>query len=369
MREISLPARTAINALHKQEKVEVGEFMAILKPAGFSQFLRGGVDKAQGVLVHGASRGSVRERASAIASAVIGKGDDPFALLRLDESDLAGDPGRLADEIQSLSLLGGRRVIFVENAGATLAKAIEPFADAKSAGNLVVAEAGPLPKTSKLRQLFESGENLWSLACYEDSERDLHEIIGEELASFEVGPEVREALSTILGADRQLTRQELRKLATYCHGRQRIELADVEAICGDVAGFSSDDLVHAAFGGDISETSRLFHRLVESGTASSSLLSIALSHAARLMRFRAEMGRGKTAQTLIRGARPPIFFKHQDALLRELGLWDEEALLAGSRILSRATLDSRDCAALGDPIAERAFLSLARSALGQRRAA
>src|SRR5437762_3375029 len=98
--------------------------MAILKPQSLSGFLRRDIDAAQGVLVYGADRGGVRERAQAIAAAVAGKSDDPFSLLKLDESDLAADPGRLADEIQGLSLLGGRRVIWIENAGSALAKAI-----------------------------------------------------------------------------------------------------------------------------------------------------------------------------------------------------------------------------------------------------
>jgi DNA polymerase-3 subunit delta len=343
--------------------------MAILRAQSLSSFLRNGADAAVGVLVYGADRGGVRERAAAIAAAVMGKTGDPFALLRLDESDLAADPGRLADEIQSLSLLGGRRVIAVENAGNALAKSIEPFADAKQVGNLVVGEAGSLAKSSKLRQLFENGRCLWSLACYEDTDRDLHDLIDDELGAFDVNPAAREALAALLGADRQLSRQELRKLAIYCHGQARIDLADVEAICGDVTGFSSDGLMHAAFGGDLAEASRLFHRLTESGTASSSLLSLALIHSARLMRFRAEMRRGKSAETVIRGARPPTFFKDQAAIIRALDLWDEDVLLLASQILSRATLDGREQAALQDQIAERAFLSLARSALGARRAA
>ena len=304
-----------------------------------------------------------------IAGAVTGSSGDPFAVLKLDESDLAGDPGRLADEIQSLSLLGGRRAIFVENAGNALAKAIEPFADARPAGNLIIAEAGSLAKSSKLRALFEGGKCLWSLACFEDTGRDLHDLIDDELGELEVSPDAREALAALLGADRQLSRQELRKLAIYCHGGRRVEIADIEAICGDVTGFSSDALMHAAFGGDLSEASRLFHRLADSGIASSSLLSQALLYSAKLMRFRAEMGRGRSAETVIGGERPPIFSKDKAAIIRALGLWNEEALLTASQILSRAIRDSRDHSALADQIAERAFLSLARSALEQRRAA
>src|SRR5262249_4559559 len=148
----------------------------------------------------------------------------------------------------------------------------------------------------------------------------------------------------------------------YCHGTGRVELADVAAICGDVTGSSGDDLLHAALGGDLNETSRLFHRLVDARQSPDSPLSISLYSIARLMRWRAEMARGKSAEALIRGARPPIFFKAQDAIIRELKLLNEETLMSASHLLSRASLESRDHPALQGQIAERAFLSLARMA-------
>jgi len=72
---------------------------------------------------------------------------------------------------------------------------------------------------------------------------------------------------------------------------------------------------------------------------------------------------------VIRGARPPVYGKEQAAILHELTLWNTEALLAAAQILSRAILEGRNLPALEEQIAERAFLSLARSALQQRRAA
>jgi DNA polymerase III subunit delta len=87
------------------------------------------------------------------------------------------------------------------------------------------------------------------------------------------------------------------------------------------------------------------------------------------MHFRAEMDRGKTAQAVIAAARPAVFFKAKETLARELSLWNEESLMAASQLLSRASLETRKYAALQDQIAERAFLSIARMALQQRRAA
>ena len=343
--------------------------MTILKAASLPSFLRGDLETAIAVLVYGPDEGGVRERANAITVAVVGEAPDPFAVVKLDDADLASDPGRLADEAQALSLLGGRRVVRVENAGSAFAKAVEPLAAAGVTANIVVAEAGNLPRSSKLRSIFETGKRLWCIPCYEDSAGDLQELIADELAGFALDANAREALASLLGADRQLSRQELRKLAIYCHGQLAIELTDIEAVCGDVTGAGADDLLHAAFGGDLSETSRFFHRLVASGSSSSGLLSMGINHAARLARLRTDMRRGRSADSVVRSARPPVPFKVQDALIRELRSWDEEALIGASHILSRAIIDCRENARLGDQIAERAFLSLARSALQQRRAA
>ncbi len=65
------------------------------------------------VLIFGPDHGLVAERAAALAKAVAGNSDDPFALVRLDGSDLAADPARLIDEARTVALFGGRRTIWV----------------------------------------------------------------------------------------------------------------------------------------------------------------------------------------------------------------------------------------------------------------
>jgi DNA polymerase-3 subunit delta len=347
--------------------------MAVLKWTGIDGFLRRDVEKAIAVLIYGPDGGTVRERARQLVISAAGSIDDPFIVTRLDDAALAADPARLVDEAQAMSLMGGRRVIWVENAAAGFVKAM-PLVASGPAGNLIVAEAGALAKSAALRSLFEPAASLWIVPCYEDSAIDLERLIAEELDAKGIATdvEVRQALIDLLGADRRMSRQELAKLALYCHGKTHVTLADVEAVCGDVAELSADDLLNAVFDGAIGDADDAFTRLRDSGLSGSGLLSMATSHAARLTRLRVDVERdGRTPEIAVRQARPPVFFKQQPAVQRQVALWDAETLLAASELLGRATRDTRttSLSALNDQLTHRAFLSLARLALQRRHSA
>ncbi len=343
--------------------------MAILKWTGIDGFLRRDAGKAAAVLIYGPDGGTVRERARQLVISVAGSIDDPFSVVRLDDADLGGDPARLLDEAQALSFGGGRRVVWIENAGSGFLKAV-PLLALDRPGNLIVAEAGALAKSSGLRGLFEPAAQLWVVPCYEDSEVDLERLIVEELDAkgLATDMEVRQALIDLLGADRRMSRQELAKLSLYCHGRTQVTLADVEAVCGDAADLSADDLLNAVFDGALADADEAFMRLRDSGQSGAGLLAMAANHAARLTRLRVDVERGKSPEMAVRQARPPVFFKQQPVLQRQVALWDGESLLAASEMIGRATRDTRTTtlSALNDQITHRAFLSLARLALQQR---
>jgi DNA polymerase-3 subunit delta len=249
-----------------------------------------------------------------------------------------------------------------------------PLVASGPTGNLIVAEAGALAKSAALRNLFEPAQNLWIVPCYEDSAIDLERLIAEELEAkgLSTDVDVRQTLIDLLGSDRRMSRQELAKLALYCDGKTHVTLADVAAVCGDVAELSADDLLNAVFDGAIADADDAFTRLRDSGVSGTGLLTIAASHAARLTRLRVDVERnGRSPEMAVRQARPPVFFKHQPAVQRQLALWDGESLLAASELLGRATRDTRTTAlsALNDQITHRAFLSLARLALQRRHSA
>jgi DNA polymerase-3 subunit delta len=342
--------------------------MTALSGAAIDRFLSRPDPAVLAALIYGPDAGGVRERASAVVRAIAGSLDDAFAVVRLSDDLLASDPARLADEQASLSLMGGRRVIWVSEAGAAFLQAVSPLLATPRPGNMIVAESGSLQKKAPLRALFEASDEAVAIACYADGAREIDALIAAELraAKLSIDDDAREHLASLLGADRALSRQALVKLTTYAFGSGRVTLADVEAICGDAAEHSLDDLVDAVYGGDLDSADSIFQALLDAGTAPDRMISVASQHTARLAQMRIQMDGGRRSEDVVRGARPQIFFKRQAGMIRQLGAWELEGLGAAGHALGAATLQMRGEPALSEAIAHRCLLALARRARGTR---
>lgn len=342
--------------------------MAVLKGAALAAFARAPGRDTKAVLIHGPDAGQVREMAAGIVRAAAGSTDDPFRVVNLPDSSLAADPALLADEARSLSLIGGRRVVRVAPAARGFQIAIEAYLADPGGEALIVAEAADLPRSSRLRTLFETSKATAIIACYGDSAEDLRGLVTRSAAeaNLALADDVLEHVVDRIGSDRALSRQELEKLMLYCYGSESITLEDVDAACGDVSAASLDALLDATFGGDVAECCRRLAQLDESGVSPATVLTSAGNHLARLQEFRSEIDRGRPRDGVMRAARPPIHFSRQGAVARQLSLWSGAALDGALSTVLEATAMTRQFAALDYAITERALLSLARRAQSLR---
>jgi DNA polymerase III subunit delta len=345
--------------------------MAILKKPAIEAFIRAPSPGTKAVLVYGPDAGRVHEVAAGIVRSAAGSLDDPFTVAHVPDASLAADPALLADEARSLSLLGGRRVVWVAPAGRGFQGAIESYLADPGGDGLIVAEAAALQKTSKLRTLLEQSKLCAVIACYEDSTEDLRALVRRAAAqsSLAVSDDVVEHVVDRIGGDRALSRREIEKLVLYCYGKESIELDDIEAVCGDVSAASLDALLNATFGGDMAESCRRLAQLEEAGMSASGVLTNTGNHVARLQEFRNEIDRGKSRESVLSGARPPIPFPRQPAIARQLALWTGSALEGAVGTVLEATALTRQFGSLEHAITERALMSLARRAQALRRRA
>jgi DNA polymerase-3 subunit delta len=341
--------------------------MAVLKAAALEQHLRSGV-LAPAYLVYGPDAGKVGEVARALVSKIAGSLDDPFTLVRLHDEQLADDPQLLADEVFSRPLLGARKAIWITTAGSAFARAYEQIGELPAEGNIIVAEAANLPKSAKLRAGFESSPLAQAVPCYEDTLDDLDRLIDDSFAAsrLDVLPEAKAALLTHLGENRALSRSEIEKLILYCLGRDRVTLADVEAVCSGRTAAELNDLIDAVFGGDLALTASLLDLQLKSGVSGSRLLAVVASYVPFLQKLALDVAGGISPAQAVRGARPPIFFSRQERTGQQLKIWDIEALSSAARSIAHAIKQTRELPALEDQIAERSLLSLARLAAGRR---
>ncbi|WP_187968947.1 DNA polymerase III subunit delta [Aquibium microcysteis] len=298
------------------------------------------------VLVYGPDRGLVSERAKRFAGGTGLDLDDPFSVVKLEAGEIEGDPGRLIDEASTVSMFGGRRLIWLRNAGThkAIAEAVKALCERPPQDAIVLVEAGDLKKNAPLRTVAESARCAMALPCYADEGRSIDQLLDQELqaADMMITLEARQLLKSQVGGDRLASRGEIQKLILYAAGRATIEVADVEASLGDVAGVSADQVVDAMLQGRLAEMDEKMQRALSAGTAPFLLLSTTMRQFQLLSALRADMDvSGRNASSVVAGARPPVFFARRTIVEHALARWTSDALAQGLDRLQQTVLLTR----------------------------
>jgi DNA polymerase-3 subunit delta len=339
--------------------------MTAIKAADADRFIAKPDPAQPVVLVYGPDVGLVRERIEALIRASVDDPNDPFAVVRIESEELSGNPGRLADEANTIPMFGGRRAVLLRvNSRHNILPLVEAVLEAPPRDCRVIIEAGELRKNAPLRALCEKAKAAAALACYPDNERDLARLIDEEMreANLTLSPEARAALTSLLGGDRLASRGEVRKLALYAAGKNRIELADVLAVVSDASALSLDGVVDATFAGKMPEVESEFNKARGEGLAPGTIVSAALRQVAQLHKMRIALDDGGDVESVMMRGAPPVHFSRKDRVGAALRTWSAPRLLRAMEQLADASLETRRTPALAETIVQRTLLSLAVNA-------
>jgi DNA polymerase-3 subunit delta len=316
------------------------------------------------VLLYGEDVGLIRERASRLVRAVAGSTDDPFRVAELERDGFAG----IADEMASLSLAGGRRVVRVREATDAASASVQ-MALAGKGSALLVLEAAGLATRAKLRTLVERAPDAMAIACYRLEGRALEQEIRGRLGEHGIAcdSEALTWLASQLGADQAVTQREVEKLAVYAGPGGQVDITAARVCVGDLAGLSLEDALFAATSGNIAEADRALELAMAEGATPVGVLRSMLMHIQRLQRARSAVGGGMSAGEAAKAARPPVFFRREAGFVQALGLWSSPALeLAASRIWD-AERACKHTGAPADSICRNALIGLAQRGAAARR--
>ena len=343
--------------------------MVALKAADVDAFVARPNPERPIVLLFGPDAGLVHERAEKLINASVDDPRDPFALVRIEGDALASEPSRLVEEAHTVPLFGGRRAVWIKSGSRNFAAAVEAVVASPPVDCRIVIEAGDLKRNAPLRAICEKARSAAVLPCYADNERDLARLIDDEMrdAKLTITPDARAALVSLIGGDRQASRSEIRKLALYAHGKDRVVLEDVIAVVADASALGLDAVVDAAFTGRASDTEAQFSKALSAGTSSGSIMSWALRYVTQLHKARVALDAGEDTFIAMRSFMPPVHFSRADTVQAALRSWTAPRLERAMEQLAEAALNVRRTASLADSLAQRALLSLAVSARRKER--
>lgn len=347
--------------------------MAKLKAHEVDTFIAKSAPGFRIYLIYGPDRGLVSERSSTIAKGLKIPLDDPFSVIRLEAGAIHADPARLADEALTVSMFGGKRLVWIKDAGNEkgLIEALKTLAANPPDTSTVIIEADDLKPASALRMLCENSPAIMALPCYADDAKGVDRLIDSQLsgAKLTISLDARQLLKSSLGGDRLASRSELEKLVLYARGSGRIIFADVEAAIGDVSASTMDELADAILSGNTVDMDMIFAKLTERGMSIQTILSTLTRQLNSLMEQRFGMDTdGKSAATAVASARPPVFFARKALVERILGSTSADTFLRYLARIQLTVLECRKNANLANAICHRALLAMSiEQGRGKRR--
>ena len=166
---------------------------------------------------------------------------------------------------------------------------------------------------------------------------------------------------SLIGGDRQASRSEIRKLALYAHGKERITLDDVLAVVADASALALDAVIDAAFAGKTADVESQFAKALAAGTAPGTIMSGTLRYVSQLHKARVAFDAGSSDDAM-RAFIPPIHFRRTSTVEAALRSWTAPRLGRAMEQLAEAALNVRRTPALSEALAQRALLNIAMAA-------
>jgi len=258
----------------------------------------------------------------------------------MDGDGLKSDPALLADEASSQSLFGDKRFIRLQLKRDEAMSAIENFLDADICENLVIATAGNLTKTNKLRKLAEKSPMIATHICYQPGEKELVPLLVDNAKNL--GLRLDRSLASQIAKNcnynRTLALIEVEKLSLYYDstpsGETHSHANLIDALPADFAKLSADtsadnqgELVNALLSGNIQKGGEEVAQSREIGWNPISVLRALQRRIILLAGMRTKVDQGGRAQDIV-SKNYAVFWKDRDVMTIQLMTWSSQRLAA-----------------------------------------
>ncbi len=185
-------------------------------------------------LVYGPNEGLVRNIIQSLSS--IFKNNEQVDEVVLSAKNLDEEPSQIINEIQTFSMFSAKKIIYIDAIKDKHSSIIEDIKNIEFNNAILILKSDNLTKSSKLRKLFDSSKNIFSIPCYEDDTRSIMNLVQNFIqnSNLKLDREIKNYLVQFLSNDRSLNQNELEKIYLYQKDRKEdLSLEEVKLILND----------------------------------------------------------------------------------------------------------------------------------------
>ena len=241
-------------------------------------------------------------------------------ILNLFQDDIIKNKSLLVNEINNKSLFKKRKIIFIDQASEKIFSIIEEICKDLDDSKIFVF-CGILDKKSKLRNTFEKDINSATIACYQDNELTIRNLISKELSKLEgLSNQVVNLIATNVNLDRNKLANELSKIKSYFQSK-KINLDDLESLLNVKTNDNFNSLKDEALKGNKLKTNKLLTDTIFDDNHNILYLSILSQRLLKLKEINNLLKDNNNIETIITKLKPPVFWKDKTNLIEQSKKW------------------------------------------------
>lgn len=290
-------------------------------------------------VIHGPNAFARREALARIVERELGGGDPALNLVRIPGD--GADCSSVLDDVRTMCMLGGRRVVVVEDADDFISRnreALERYAGSASDEGCLILICSTFPGTTRLaKRLHEVGETVKCEPLPSPAVSGWVVTRAREAYGKRLSRDAAAMLCEHAGRSQETLDAELSKLAIYVGLRESMDAKDVDALVAPYREHNIFPVMDAIADGDAVKAFSEWQRVVATDRAAPVRAIGGLAWALRkLTDQRRRLERGESIQSIGRGS-----FGSPDALLRRLKRYTMERLENQLCDLARIDLESK----------------------------
>lgn len=282
----------------------------------------------QGALVFGYDESMIQYYAKKIARLIVSDLKDDFCVREITASQIKENPSLVLDELNALSLMGGRRLVWIKNATESIGSMIDDVLQQVKTNNFLLITGDAFNKNASIRVLCENHPKMLAIICYPDEVNDIRLLIQNTLTQngYKITPDALGSFLESVGQSRGITLSELDKLMTYQKNDKLITSETIQRVIDNSSTFSFDSLCFAICEGNHANAINFYNQLLESDETPVSIVRKLLTFFNKILLGVHLLQQKKSMEEALKKVLTPAQFKLKPAMSKQLTYWNKKAL-------------------------------------------
>ena len=245
-------------------------------------------------------------------------------IIKLNQEEIVKDTNAIFNELNNLSLFNSSKIYLIELSNDKILEIIKEIVE-KFNNQKIYIFANALDKKSKIRNFFEKSNECGIIACYQDNEITIKNIILKELKGYS-GVTTAD-ISLIVdncNLDRVKLYNELNKIKIFFR-ENKINRNELEILLNTKITDDFNNLRDEAFKGDKLKTNKLLNETNIDSDKSNYYLNSINQRLIKIYKVK-NTDKSMDLEEIIATIKPPIFWKDRPIFVAQSKKWDKKKL-------------------------------------------